>query len=433
MARDARPHSKGESFAMKKKEITRRELLQASTALGFATAVPVSFLGLSGCSSKPAPHSKVNALQELAAPAPPGSLTPRVSARPGGGVILTWLEPKEDGTSAFRFSLWQSKAWSQPATIADGLFFSRDRASAPGVIALSNHNLIAYWSQKPARKEQSGNEIELYMAASTDGGEHWSSPTLVNRSGAQPGEDNAYASAAALDESQAALIWLDGRNWEKQKRVQLMSRTVRSDGTMSEATILDPDTCTCCSTALVRTGSGLLAAYRGHTPDNIRDISFVRNVTGGWSPPRIAHPDHWHIEACPVNGPHLDTDGERAALIWFSAPQDQPLVRLAFSQNGGADFASPLRIDTGLAIGRAQVVLLPGNSAVAFWLENDSGTARILERRIRNNTVLDAPFELSRGGNLGYPHAVRADDGILLTWTEKDTVSRVRVGFLKAG
>jgi len=39
---------------------------------------------------------------------------------------------------------------------------------------------------------------------------------------------------------------------------------------------------------------------------------------------------------------------------------------------------------------------------------------------------------LSQGGNIGYPHAARATDGILLTWAEKDkeSVSRVRVGLL---
>jgi hypothetical protein len=416
----------------KKRKITRRELLQTSAVLGIAAAGPLSFVGLAGCGSKVTRTGSADSWRELGGPAPPESLTPRVSSTTDGGVILSWLEPKDDGTSAFRFSHWRRGKWSQPATIAEGYRFSRDRAAAPGVIALSGQTLIAYWSQKPSRIEPSGNEIELFMAASTDRGAHWPSPVLVNRSAAQPGEDNAYASAAALDESRAALIWLDGRNWDKQKRVQLMSRTVRSDGTMNEATVLDPDTCTCCSTALVSTASGLLAAYRGHTADNIRDISSVRNAAGRWTQPRIAHPDRWHIEACPVNGPHLDTDGERTALIWFRAPQDQPLIRLAFSQDGGADFASPLRIDTGLAIGRAQVVLLPGNSAVAFWLENDAGTARILARRFHNNDVLGAPFELSRGANLGYPHAVRADDGILLTWAERDAVSRVRVGFLNA-
>ncbi len=270
------------------------------------------------------------------------------------------------------------------------------------------------------------------MAVSTDGGGHWSPPALVNRSAAQPGEDNGYASAAPLNDTDAAFIWLDGRNWEKDKRVQLMSRTLRADGTMSEVSLLDPDTCTCCSTSLVRTGSGLLAAYRGHTPENIRDISLIQN-RGAWFQPRIAHPDRWHIEACPVNGPHLDTDGARTALIWFSAPQDQPAVKLAFSEDDGATFTPPLRIDTGNALGRAQVMVLPDQSALAFWLENKSGTATLLARHIRNNTLRDEPFELARGGNIGYPHVARARDGILLTWPEKNTesVARVRVGLLR--
>jgi len=418
---------------MEKIDFTRRHLLQASAALGFTVAVPFSIAGLAGCSSKSTSPIRVTGWRELTTPAPVGSITPRVTAREDGSAILSWLEPKDDGTAALRFSLRRNGAWSQPGSIAYGRRFSRDRASAPGVITLSNRNLIAYWSQKPASQEPSGNAIELYMAISTDGGEHWSAPTLVNRAEAQTGEDNGYASAAALNDTQAVLIWLDGRNWDKDKRVQLMSRTVRADGTMGEVSLLDPDTCTCCSTALVRMGFGLLAAYRGHTPENIRDISLIQNVAGAWSRPRVVHPDHWHIEACPVNGPHLDTDGKRTALIWFSAPQDQPAVKLAFSEDGGTTYASPLRIDTGKALGRAQVVLLPPDSAVAFWLENESGTARLLARRVHNNSVLGDPFELSHGGNLGYPHAASVGEGILLTWAEKDkdSVSRVHVGLLK--
>jgi hypothetical protein len=417
---------------MKKMEITRRQLLQASSALGFSVAVP-SILGLAGCNSKSGPRITAESWGEIAASPPRGSITPRVTAMADGSVILSWLEPNDDGTAALQFSLRRDGAWSQPVTIAGRLLFSRDRASAPGVIALLNRNLIAYWSQKPANKERSANAIELFMAVSTDGGGHWSSPALVNRSAAQPGEDNGYASAAALNDSDAAFIWLDGRNWEKDKRIRLMSRTVRADGTMSGVSLLDPDTCTCCSTALVRTGSGLLAAYRGHTPENIRDISLIQNRAGAWSQPRVAHPDHWHIEACPVNGPHLDTDGARTSLIWFSAPQDQPAVKLAFSEDGGATFAPPLRIDTGNALGRAQVMLLPNQSAVAFWLENKSGRAILLARHICNNALRDEPFELSQGGNIGYPHAAHATDGILLTWAEKgkESVSRVRVGLLR--
>jgi hypothetical protein len=418
---------------MKKLEMTRRQLFQASAAMSLAAAVPFSFAGLAGCNALTAWRITSKNWRELVPPVPVGSLTPRVSAKDDGSIILSWLEPHDDGTATFRFSLWRNGTWTQPAIIARGFLFSRDRASAPGVIALSDRNLIAYWSQRPSLNATSTNEITLYLAISTDGGEHWSSPVLLNRASAQTGEDNGYVSAVAVSDTTATLIWLDGRNWETARRVQLMSRTVDSNGTMSDTTLLDADTCTCCSTVLVRTNSGLLAAYRGHTPENIRDISLIRRAAGTWSQPRIVQPDHWHIEACPVNGPHLDTDGARTALIWFSAPQDQPAVKAAFSEDGGVTFSPPMHLDTGKALGRAQIVLLPSRSAVAFWLENESGVARILARQIHNNSSLDEPFELSRGRNIGYPHAARATEGILLTWAEKDkdAVSRVHVGLLK--
>src|SRR4029077_9984123 len=132
--------------------------------------------------------------------------------------------------------------------------------------------------------------------------------------------------------------------------------------------------------------------------------------------------------------PHLDADGARTALIWFTAPVDQPVVKLAFSEDGGATFASPLRVDTGKALGRAQIVLLPSRLAVAFWLENEAGTARLLARQVRDSHILDEPFEPSRGGNVGHPHAARAPEGVFPAWAgeEKDAASRVRVGLLRS-
>jgi len=415
---------------MKHRRFTRRELLQTSAGLGaLAAGSGISLWGLAGCKKR---TMGAHSWKELAVPVPAGSIAPRVTAQPDGSVILSWLEPDEGRTAAFRFSIWRDARWSEPQTIASGQIFSRDQAAAPGVIGLSPGNLIAYWSQKPSVDESAANEISLFIAASSDGGAHWTPPILVNRAGAQPGEDNAYASAVALDERRATFVWLDGRNWANEKRVQLMTRTLASDGTMSETAVLDADTCTCCSTAIVKTSQGLLAAYRGHTPENIRDISLVRAAPSGWSQPRIAHADRWHIEACPVNGPHIDTQGQRTALIWFTAPQDQPAVKLAFSQNGGADFASPLRIDTGNAIGRAQIVLLPENSGAAFWLEREAGAAKLMALNVGDGNTLGAPFELSRGANLGFPHAARANGGIVVAWAERNPTSQVRAGFLQS-
>jgi hypothetical protein len=383
---------------------------------------------IAGCYSNRAESIASRSLREIKSPAASGSFSPRVTSRSDGSVILSWLEPQGDNAAALRFSVWRNEAWSEQTTIAATQTFSRHPSESPGVVAISDRNLIAYWSQKPPNEKTPTQEVDVYFSVSTDRGVHWTTPTLANRPGT--GEESSYPSAAPLDDKRAELIWLDGANWTKQKRVALMSRTVQSDSSATEATVIDPDTCTCCPTSLVRTGSGLVAAYRGHTPENIRDIALLRNVDGRWSQPSVVHTDRWHFAGCPVNGPQLDATQKRTVVTWFTAAKDQPIVNLAFSDDGGANFSSPIRIDEGNALGRAQVVLLPGRSAVAFWLERVSGTTRLLARAVHDDGMMETPVEVSRGSDLGYPHAARAGDAILITWAEGEPVRRVHVGLL---
>src|SRR5258706_7606200 len=205
---------------MKRIKMTRRQLIEGSSALGFSAAFP-SILGLAGCNSRSGSRITTESWREIAAPPPRGSITPRVTAMADGSVILSWLEPNEDGTAALQFSLRRDGAWSQTVTIAGRLLFSRDRASAPGVIALSSRNLIAYWSQKPANKERSANAIELFMAVSTDRGGPWSSPALLNRPPAQPRADKGYPPAAALNPTDAVVLLRPFRKSEENRRVQV--------------------------------------------------------------------------------------------------------------------------------------------------------------------------------------------------------------------
>lgn len=377
----------------------------------------------SGCHANRAESATSTNLREITPPAAAGSFSPRVTSGSDGSVILSWLEPHGNTAADLRFSVWRNEGWSEPTTITAGQPFSRHPSESPGVITLSDRNLIAYWSQKPPNGKINTQEVDVYFTISTDRGVHWTAPTLAN--GAGTGEENSYPSAAAVDDTHAALIWLDGTNWKKERRVALMSRMLQSDGSSTLSTVIDPDTCTCCPTSVVQTGSGLVAAYRGHTSDNIRDISLLQNVRGHWSQPRIAHADNWQIAGCPVNGPNLDADGTMTALIWFSAPQDQPAVKLAFSDDGGSNFGVPIRIDEGNVIGRAQVVLLPRCSALAFWLENKLGTTRLVGRRVRSQRTLEAPFEVARGVGLGYPHAVRAARGVAVTWAGEKAGSQM--------
>src|SRR5260370_12816351 len=102
---------------MKKIEMKRRQLLQASSALGFSVAIP-SILGLAGCNSKSGPRITPESWREIAAPPPRGRITPRVTALAGGSVILSWLQPNQDGPAALQLSLRRGDAASHPPKIA---------------------------------------------------------------------------------------------------------------------------------------------------------------------------------------------------------------------------------------------------------------------------------------------------------------------------
>src|SRR5215469_3690 len=106
-------------------------------------------------------------LREIAPPAPAGAFSPRVTAMRDGSLLLTWLESINDKLATLRASFWRDGAWSAPLTVVEARPFSRHPSESPGILGLSNANLIAYWSQKPT----SGNpaqEVDVYFSVSTD-------------------------------------------------------------------------------------------------------------------------------------------------------------------------------------------------------------------------------------------------------------------------
>jgi hypothetical protein len=57
----------------------------------------------SGCNSNRAEYMTRRSLREIASPTGTGSFSPRVTSRPDGSVILSWLEPQGDTAAALRF------------------------------------------------------------------------------------------------------------------------------------------------------------------------------------------------------------------------------------------------------------------------------------------------------------------------------------------
>ena len=224
-------------------------------------------------------------------------------------------------------------------------------------------------------------------------------------------------------------IWLDGRSYDtyasqelEANAMQLRARSITSDGTMGKDTLLDMRTCTCCQTsAVVADNGGVLAAYRDRSSEEIRDISIVRHTKQGWSAPNAVSVDGWQIEGCPVNGPAIDADSGQVVVAWFTAANDIPKVKVAFSGDDGVTFGNAIEIDKGAPSGRVDVIQQTDGSALVTWVEYAEQGEAILICAVDPNTGCTHPSVLAvspAGRTVGFPRMTLVDQGILVAWTE---------------
>jgi hypothetical protein len=231
-------------------------------------------------------------------------------------------------------------------------------------------------------------------------------------------------------------VWLDGRKFGTEghhasNEMMLVSTTVAPNGALGPEVRLDERTCDCCQNAAAVTANGPIVAYRNRSPDEIRDIYVTRRVKSAWTAGVAVHDDHWKIAACPVNGPQLAADGHRVALAWFTAANDTPRVNIAFSDNSGATFAEPIRVDGGNPAGRVDVVLLQGGGALVTWVERIGGdTAAVRARRVDRDgstgpAITIATSSAARAS--GFPRMAATKTDVVFAWTVPSLPSTIRV------
>ncbi len=303
-----------------------------------------------------------------------------------------------------------------------------------------------HWLEKVAPEPYA---YHVKLAMSRDRGASWSVPIVPHRD--ESPQEHGFVSMTALPDGGAALIWLDGRNMTEGHGghagdMSLRATTLATDGSLSEDVLLDDRTCECCQTALARTASGLVAAYRDRSPDEVRDIAIVRHVNGAWTEPTMVADDHFVYPGCPVNGPQLAASGDTVAIAWFAAPviadadtqsPDQMTgprdakVQVAFSADGGATFGTPARVDGGDPLGRVDIELLADGSALVVWVERTDSAAAVLARRVRPDGRMDQRWEIAvtaESRASGFPRTVRLGDEIVIAYrlVGKDGGVRVR-------
>ncbi len=361
---------------------------------------------------------------EIPSPAPAGSVEPNLTVA-DNGVLLSWVEPVGRGARALRFSRRSpGGGWSTPLTVYSGSKREDSPSEVPSVVASGPTEITAAWTQV-AQNSSAGYQEDVFTSISGDGGRSWAHPQLVNQD--HTVSEHGYVSLATTASETPAVLWLDGRDDQAQHRYHLLTAAVGAP--VERQTILDDDVCTCCPTALVHTAHGLVAAYRDHTADNIRDISVVRSVNGRWTSPTEVSHDQWHIDGCPTNGPALATDGQRVALAWFTAAHEQPVVKVSFSADEGATWSSPKTVSETPAVGRAAVALFPDGSALVGWVTvPEAPHSAMVVRRVTADGKLGPIVDVGQATSIhGRIKLASWRNETFLTWVEEGSGQQVRV------
>ena len=319
----------------------------------------------------------------------PNAKVPFVAADGSGGFYVSHVA---DG--AFKVARVQNGNVGPAQTIATGnlLVNSADFPS----IAVDGKRLLASWSTK------NGHGSVVHLAQSTDGGRTWKEAKTPH-----PQVVSQFGFVSLLPKG---AVFLDGRK---------LKGGMEGEGDMELRTpdaLLDARVCDCCQTAATMTSNGAVVAYRDRSEKEVRDISIVRQTAKGWTQPKTLHADGWQINGCPVNGPQLDARGKRVVAAWFTAAQNTPRVQVAFSNDAGATFSAPVRVNHAVTMGRVDVAWISDDSVVVTYLAEGALHAR----RVSRDGKLGAPVRVEKTG--GFPRLAVSKENVAVVWSADDGV-----------
>jgi len=184
--------------------------------------------------------------------------------------------------------------------------------------------------------------------------------------------------------------------------------------------------CDCCQTDIALAASGPIAVYRDRRVDEVRDIYVTRYVDGQWQTGNAVASDDWKIAGCPVNGPSITAQGNDVVVAWFSAA-DEPVVRVAMSNDSGMHFSAPIEVIRTNTLGRVAVVSLDDGDVGVSWLQSsDSGSVINVRRVSADGSLGPIHVVTTTAAAFSVPQMVRMRNDLVFAWTESvETAHRV--------
>ncbi len=358
------------------------------------------------------------AVTPMVAPVETGSGEPNLFTDGGGKTYLTWIEENGD-SSKLKYAILQEEVWSEPKEIIKGVDWFINWADYPAIAVTKSQAMMAHILQ---RSGEGTYAYDVKLIASADG-TSWNNPLLLHNDGKQA--EHGFVTLVPYGNNFFA-AWLDGRNTVSEEMedheghhgaMSIRAAMLDAQGNKIEEWELDNKTCDCCQTTAAITANGPVVLYRNRSDEEIRDIAIVRWIDNQWTSPKIIYPDNWKIAGCPVNGPRVDAIGNHLSVAWFTAKQEEAMVYIIFSSDGGETFGEAVRVDEGKTIGRVDLVMLDENRAAITWMEGQQIKMRIVHSDgKKEEPVIIATTSDSRSS--GFPQMTRAGNTLIFAWTD---------------
>jgi len=361
---------------------------------------------------------------------------PRLKSQ-DGKLYMTWVE-QEDSLAILKYSFYKDSTWSQTEIIASGTDWFVNWADFPAIV-VNEGTVMATFLQKSA-KGTYDYDINYTLRNIETG--IWSKPKRLHNDNV-PAE-HGFVSLLPYKKGFFA-TWLDGRktkssgsehnshNHGNGGAMTLRSALISKEGVISKRTELDSRICDCCNTGAAQTDRGLVVVYRDRSEgeNETRDIYRKVWIDDNWTAATPVYNDNWKINGCPVNGPSIDAMANTAVTAWFTAANDTPQVNAVFSSDGGLNFGTPIRIDSGEAIGRVDTVMLDDGSALVLWMEPQAGDVLLQLKRIFTDGTSDSTQTITQmsGERIsGFPQIEVINKTVFIAFTDvKDEKSKVAV------
>ena len=157
----------------------------------------------------------------------------------------------------------------------------------------------------------------------------------------------AYAGFPTVGATHAGdvyVAWLDERDKADPEGSSSVyfSRSTDHGVTFSRNMRIAGSACVCCRPQIyVGPSADIYLAWRQIFEGDVRDMVLAHSNDRGktFSQPVRVAVDNWVLHACPDVGPAIGVSNGRMYVAWYSEGQEEPGIRLAISENGGASFA----------------------------------------------------------------------------------------------